>query len=275
MLAISKFGLPWIGALVFCAMSLVGGPANAFHLDCGNGIVEDDEVCDDGAINNRGACLLDCTPATCGDGYGHDGVEECDDANSVDDDLCANDCTVNTICGDADASGSITARDALFVLRNAVGDADTCIFPRCDVNRDQKILASDALQTLQWAVGIGSAAECVFSQGLFVEIQESVLLGALQFTVNYRDAPIEDIDLSTCTIQGGLLGAVNKSVNKELKVGMIDLDGFDHESLPLLLICHVEASSGPSLKDFTVNVVDAGDTSSNQAPHPELVATSR
>ncbi|MEZ4452191.1 MAG: DUF4215 domain-containing protein [Nannocystaceae bacterium] len=47
---------------------------------CGNGMVEGGEECDAGAENSDfGACLLDCTAASCGDGYVQEGVEACDD----------------------------------------------------------------------------------------------------------------------------------------------------------------------------------------------------
>ena len=36
--------------------------------------------------------------AACGDGFVYEGVEECDDANDVDDDECSNDCTSNYSC---------------------------------------------------------------------------------------------------------------------------------------------------------------------------------
>ncbi len=66
---------------------------------CGNGIVEEDEFCDDGNAVNSDDCLDDCTPATCGDGYVQDGVEDCDDENMNPHDACLNDCTFN-VCGD-------------------------------------------------------------------------------------------------------------------------------------------------------------------------------
>jgi uncharacterized membrane protein YgcG len=47
---------------------------------CGNGTIDDDEACDDGAANSNyfpNACRLDCTKAKCGDGV-VDGGEQCD-----------------------------------------------------------------------------------------------------------------------------------------------------------------------------------------------------
>lgn len=47
------------------------------------------EQCDDGLLTNTDACLDTCQPASCGDGFVHAGVEECDDANQVDGDGCS------------------------------------------------------------------------------------------------------------------------------------------------------------------------------------------
>jgi len=61
---------------------------------CGNGILEADERCDDGNLDNTDGCLDTCELAYCGDGYVHEGVEECDDGNKIDTDGCGNDCTL-------------------------------------------------------------------------------------------------------------------------------------------------------------------------------------
>lgn len=49
---------------------------------CGNGILEGDEVCDDGNDSNNDACLNTCTYNTCGDDYVYTGVESCDRGSS-------------------------------------------------------------------------------------------------------------------------------------------------------------------------------------------------
>ena len=48
--------------------------------ECGDGIVEGSEQCDDGHAANmlEGACLPNCVVATCGDGFIQTGVEECE-----------------------------------------------------------------------------------------------------------------------------------------------------------------------------------------------------
>ena len=74
---------------------------------CGDGIQRVDltesqpgfEYCDDGNASDTDACLTSCETARCGDGLVHAGVEECDDANPVDSDACLSNCEAAT-CGD-------------------------------------------------------------------------------------------------------------------------------------------------------------------------------
>ncbi|MFN2377571.1 MAG: hypothetical protein ABR538_13610 [Candidatus Binatia bacterium] len=102
-------------------------------------------------------------PAYCGDGQPDetDG-EQCDhgDGNGSKGSACRADCTW-TGCGDIDHSGSITAGDALHVLRVAVGTAscDTCV---CDtrVSLASPISATDALHLLKMAVGLPVELQC-------------------------------------------------------------------------------------------------------------------
>jgi len=70
--------------------------------ECGNGIVEDDEECDDGDDNSDvdpDACREDCLMAHCGDGV-RDTGEGCDDGDDDDTDECRNNCSLPT-CGDS------------------------------------------------------------------------------------------------------------------------------------------------------------------------------
>jgi cysteine-rich repeat protein len=64
---------------------------------CGNGVVEEGELCDDGNTNNNDSCHNDCmggcptkTPV-CGNGVLEQG-EECDDGNKTDGDGCSSTC---------------------------------------------------------------------------------------------------------------------------------------------------------------------------------------
>jgi cysteine-rich repeat protein len=71
---------------------------------CGNGVVEGLEACDDGNDVPDDACTSQCTAAACGDGILQAG-EACDDGNQVGDDACTMQCTV-PVCGDGLLQGA-------------------------------------------------------------------------------------------------------------------------------------------------------------------------
>ncbi len=70
--------------------------------DCGNGVLDGEELCDDGNRDNTDGCLNSCVPASCGDGVIRVGVEQCDDGNLASGDGCSADCMteeVEPVCG--------------------------------------------------------------------------------------------------------------------------------------------------------------------------------
>jgi hypothetical protein len=91
--------------------------------DCGNGVVEGGEKCDNGAPANtavygdRGGCTWDCRDAEyCGDGEVN-GPEECDagsdNPDSASDDYyggCRDDCTLGAFCSSRPAAAARTRR---------------------------------------------------------------------------------------------------------------------------------------------------------------------
>jgi cysteine-rich repeat protein len=156
---------------------------------CGDGVAFGDEDCDDANESNGDDCLDDCTLATCGDGFMHDGVEACDDGNASNLDECLNGCLAPA-CGDGHVYVGVETCDD----GNGV-DSDACVactpavcgdgfvyasFEQCDdagtdshdgcskVCRyeqtcgnpvaDGEIKTSDALRVLQKSVGI--AVDC-------------------------------------------------------------------------------------------------------------------
>ncbi len=80
------------------------GNDSGVEVECGNGIVEGSEECDDGLSNSDtepDACRANCTEASCGDGV-NDSNEGCDDGSSNSDtepDACRTDCAAPA-CGD-------------------------------------------------------------------------------------------------------------------------------------------------------------------------------
>ena len=68
--------------------------------NCGDGVLDVGEECDDANDDSTDECTANCEEARCGDSIVHDGVEECDDGNEDDaDSTCTNACTTPA-CGD-------------------------------------------------------------------------------------------------------------------------------------------------------------------------------
>jgi hypothetical protein len=65
-----------------------------------------------------------------------------------------------TVCGDADASGMITARDAGRALKRAAGVESACALSICDVDSSGAITALDARVILDAAVGRAATLRC-------------------------------------------------------------------------------------------------------------------
>lgn len=97
--------------------------------ECGNGVVDGDEDCDDG------------------EGNGPDG--NCDD-----------ECRADVVCGDVNGNDAVQTSDALLVLRAAIGQPVPCPEERCDVDGDQTLRANDALRVLKRAVGQSVVMAC-------------------------------------------------------------------------------------------------------------------
>jgi len=68
---------------------------------CGDGVVDHDEVCDDGNTVSGDGCSADCkSDETCGNGIVDVAAgETCDDGNTVGGDGCSANCQSNETCG--------------------------------------------------------------------------------------------------------------------------------------------------------------------------------
>lgn len=78
--------------------------------NCGDGKLDPDEECDDGAGNGVGqACTPVCTHNVCGDGYTLAGVETCDDGNADANDGCI--ACAAAICGDGHVYTNVESCD--------------------------------------------------------------------------------------------------------------------------------------------------------------------
>ncbi len=98
---------------------------------CGNGKLEEGEVCDDGNQDDTDACVQGCQNARCGDGHVRAGVESCDDGNQVNTDACTNDCAAPS-CGDGIKQPAEACDDGNRVNNDECSNA--CQSPRCGDN---------------------------------------------------------------------------------------------------------------------------------------------
>lgn len=99
-----------------------------------------------------------CGP--CSEGQGECGS----DVECAEDLLCSDDtqtCQYEPSCGDPNGDGQVTAGDALWILRAAVGEVE-CEAAICDVVGDNGVKSSDSLWCLRRAVGEDVAFECPF-----------------------------------------------------------------------------------------------------------------
>ncbi|MDH3685849.1 MAG: DUF4215 domain-containing protein [Myxococcales bacterium] len=78
------------------------GPRCGGVPNCGNGVIDCDEVCDDGNAVEDDGCTSACFPsALCGDGLLQtENGEQCDDGNVADGDGCSATCQNELNCGD-------------------------------------------------------------------------------------------------------------------------------------------------------------------------------
>ena len=99
---------------------------------CGDGIVQDDEECDEGPENDDAApCTTSCVRNVCGDGLVHDGTEECDDADANGDTApCTSGCRLN-VCGDGLILEGVEACDDGYANDDGSACTSTCSVNIC------------------------------------------------------------------------------------------------------------------------------------------------
>lgn len=103
--------------------SSTSGTSGGIPVNCGDGMIDGDEECDEGNSNGLGqACNLDCTLNTCGDGV-QSPLEECDEGDlNGPEDACSEMCTVNpSSCGVQEYEAMLEASpvDIIIVIDNS------------------------------------------------------------------------------------------------------------------------------------------------------------
>ena len=132
------------------------GPAG----ECGNGIREQGEECDDNNRRNRDGCSRDCKREDlCGNGRVDPG-EECDDGNSMPDDGCSPDCEDEVVVDGNDSfddAQDVTGQASVREVISRPGDIDyfrftategDWLFLRTNANRDDNPDMIDTVITL-------------------------------------------------------------------------------------------------------------------------------
>jgi len=243
---------------------------------CGDGIVETGaEECDDDNARWTDGCLPVCLKARCGDGILETGVEDCDDGNDDDTDSCTSDCTFGHGCVNPLQR---TVTQALGVLDFAMEKLPICPIDDCDANSDGNVTSTDALDVLRNAVGLAESA-CVPSYSWFaIRLQSPVSLGALQVRVDY-DGAFDRVarnvfgapDCST-PLENGLLAA-NDLAGVSVDIGLIATTPFAGPRD--LVLCRIESDFGIH-GDLGVTIEDAS-TSDGDAidPPPVVIAVPR
>ncbi|MEZ4365026.1 MAG: DUF4215 domain-containing protein [Kofleriaceae bacterium] len=127
---------------------------------CGNGVRDAGEACDDGNAADGDACQRDCTLPRCGDGVIDPG-ETCDDGNAVDGDGCAASCASTEACGNGvvDYVAGETCDDGNLVSGD--GCQATCRFPACG---DGVLDAGEVCDDGNLVSGDGCAGSCASTE---------------------------------------------------------------------------------------------------------------
>jgi cysteine-rich repeat protein len=123
---------------------------------CGDGILDPDEVCDDGNSLPGDGCRSDCTEEICGDGILDPG-EDCDDGNNTPGDGCDENCTIVLAVdfGSFEVSRTVSG---ISVRWTTVTEVETLVFEVWARLRDDTPVR---LPGLVWARGSGSSYELV------------------------------------------------------------------------------------------------------------------
>ena len=225
---------------------------------CGDGVLDEGEDCDDGNVLDGDGCDSNCIAEMCGNGKVQAG-EECDDGNTADGDGCSRRCEIQRLCGDATDDGKILASDALRTLQRAVGQDVDCPDWICDINDDARVTAGDALGLLKASVGLPVALHCGDPTALVLRLVTPTVLGSLQVDVDYTgvagDLPGEGAGVHCEGLIPGASYAFNDKPAKVLSMCVLALDGFSGPRS--VARCEFTPTANVEPEDFVVTVLDA------------------
>ncbi|HEY5933264.1 MAG TPA: DUF4215 domain-containing protein [Kofleriaceae bacterium] len=137
---------------------------------CGNGVLEDDEQCDDGNTTSGDGCSATCTTeppppcSCCGDGV-VEGEETCDDGNTTSGDGCSATCTTEASCGNGVVEGTEQCDDGN--TTSGDGCSATCTTeapPPCECCGDGIVDALETCDDGNAISGDGCSSACVTEQ---------------------------------------------------------------------------------------------------------------
>ncbi len=149
-----------ISTLVLFALPLTGCPDDDQGLEpspCGDGVLDENEECDDGNTKNGDGCSDTCTLEECGNGV-VEGNEECDDGNTKNGDGCSKACKLESMdeCGNGIQDPGETCDDGN--TKNGDGCSSTCQTEgTCG---DRKIAADEECDDGNTKNGDGCSAHC-------------------------------------------------------------------------------------------------------------------
>jgi len=170
-----------------------------YNPECGNGILDSGEECDDGNTEDCDGCSSECLIEYCGDNIIQYGLgEECDDGNNVSGDGCSSNCKIEeeeeeSVCGNGILEFGEECDDGN--TEDCDGCSNSCIIEYCGDGITNNVI--EECDDGNNVSGDGCSSNCKIEE----EEEESVCgNGILEFGEECDDGNTEDCDgcSSTC-----------------------------------------------------------------------------
>lgn len=213
---------------------------------CGNGVLQEGEICDEGLDNSDtepDACREDCTLPICGDGVADPSNDEsCDDGNPVALDGCTPACVLE-FCGDGIVNDqpaedcdddNLNPSDSCLntCVAATCGDAIVCTDPSCTSGPEGGVEECDA--GVDNSVDGACAPDCSgyrYTCTLAIGVTTTARLGALTYEIDYSAVNGDFLGnlagvKCTSTVSGSLFSFFDNPVKRTLKESVINTNGF-------------------------------------------------